>query len=195
MRAIHHENDRPSMFRARLVLLVTAVVAALFLTGAVQSSARAGTTSTSGKTQTVITTIDVAALVLENMCNKDTVNLHGQETITVSTTPTSNGGFRTVSSMRANNLTGERIAPLPAYGYVGSDDKDTNSYIAAPPYPSTYSELHWTKLVPQKANEPAMWLVVVTREVITADGTAIPSVERAYLSCSQPSSHDCHRES
>ncbi len=40
-----------------------------------------------------------------------------------------------------------------------------------------------------------MWLVVVTREVITADGTAIPSVERAYLSCSQPTSRDCHRES
>jgi hypothetical protein len=195
MRANHHENEGPSMLRTRLVLLVTAVVAALFLTGAVQSSARAGTTSTSGETQTVRTTIDVAALVLENLCNKDTVNLHGRETITVSTTPTSNGGFRVVSSMRANNLTGERIAPLPAYGYVGSDDQDTNSYIAAPPNPSTYSELHWTKLVPQKANEPAMWLVVVTREVITADGTAIPTVERAYLSCSQPSSHDCHRES
>jgi len=39
-----------------------------------------------------------------------------------------------------------------------------------------------------------MWLVVVTREVITADGTAIPSVERAYLTYSQPTSRDCHRE-
>jgi hypothetical protein len=40
-----------------------------------------------------------------------------------------------------------------------------------------------------------MWLVVVTREVITANGRALPSVERAYLSCSQPTSRDCHRES
>lgn len=194
MPANHHENEGSSMLRTRLVLLVTAVVAALFLTGAVQSSARAGTTSTSGKTQTVRTTIDVAALVLENMCNKDTVNLHGKETITVSTTPTSNGGFRVVSSMRANNLKGERIAPLPSYGYVGSDDTDSYSYLATPPYPSTYSGVHWTKLVPQ-TNAPAMWLVVVTREVIAADGTAVPTVERAYLSCSQPSSHDCHEES
>jgi len=194
MSANHAESERRSAVRPRLVLLVLSLVAALFLTGASQSAARAGTSSGSGKTQTVRATIDVAALVVENLCNADTVNLHGQETITTQTTPTSNGGFRIVSSMRANNLTGERIAPPPTYGYVGSDDTDSYSYFAPPPYPATYSELHWTKLVPQ-TNAPAMWLVVVTREVITADGTAIPTVERAYLSCSQPSSHDCHRES
>ena len=139
-------------------------------------------------------TQDVPALVIENLCNADTVNLHGQLVLTTATTPTSNGGFRIVSTMRANNLTGQRIAPPPMYGYTGSDNQDSYSYIAPPPYPTTYSELHWTKLTPQ-FTAPAMWLVVVTREVITADGTAIPSVERAYLSCSQPTSRDCHRES
>jgi hypothetical protein len=137
MRANHHENEGPSMFRARLVLLVAAVVAALFLTGAVQSAARAGT-STTGQTQVVQVTQDVPALVIENLCNADTVNLHGQLVLTTATTPTANGGFRIVSSMRANNLTGERIAPLPAYGYTGSDNTDSYSYIAAPPYPTTY---------------------------------------------------------
>jgi hypothetical protein len=194
MRAIHHENDRPAVFRGRLVLLVAAVVAALFLTGAVQSGARAGTASTSGKTQTVKVTIDLAALPVDNLCNGDAVNLHGQETITTQTTPTSDGGMRVVSSMRANNLTGERIAPPPMYGYVGSDVTDSYTYYAPPPGLGTYSGLHWTKLTPQ-FNAPAMWLVIVTREVVMADGTAVPSVERAYLSCSQPSSHDCHRES
>ena len=139
-------------------------------------------------------TQDVPALVVENLCNADTVNLHGTLTLTTATTPTSNGGFRVVSVMRAKNLTGQRIAPPPMYAYTGSDNQDAYSYIAPPPYPTTYSERHWTKLTPQ-FTAPAMWLVVVTREVITADGTAIPSVERAYLTCSQPTTRDCHRES
>jgi len=193
MSANHLESEHRSSMRPRLVLLVLSVVAALFLTGAVQSSARAGTTATSGKPQTVKITIDVAALPVDNLCNGDVINLHGQETITTTTTPTSNG-FRVVSSMRANNLKGERVAPLPSYDYVGSDDTDSYSYIAPPPYPTTYSGMHWTRIVPQ-TNASAMWLVVVTREVIAADGTAVPTVERAYLRCSQPSSHDVYRES
>ena len=186
------ERERPFSLRTRVVLVLS-VAAALLLAGLGQSAARAGASSTSGKTQVVRVTQNVAAMVIENLCNADTVNLHGQLTLTTATTPTSNGGFQIVSSVRANNLTGERIAPLPAYGYIGSDNQDSYSYIAPPPYPTTYSEKHWTKLVPQ-VNAPAMWLVVVTREVITADGTAIPAVERAYFTCSQPSSRDCHRE-
>ena len=192
MNAIRHASERRSPIRTRLVLALS-VVAALLLTGAGQAAARAGTASTSN-TQVVVVTQDVPALIVTNLCNTDTVNLHGQLVLATATTPTSNGGFRVVTVMRANNLTGQRIAPPPMYGYKGSDNSDSYSYIAPPPYPTTYSELHWTKLTPQ-FNAPAMWLVVVTREVITADGTAIPSVERAYLSCSQPTSRDCHRES
>ena len=144
--------------------------------------------------RSVQVTQNVAALVVENLCNKDTVNLHGQLVMTTATTPTSNGGLRIVSSDAGEPPHRERIAPPPAYGYLGSDNQDSYSYIAPPPYPTTYSERHWTKLTPQ-VNAPAMWLVVVTREVITADGTAVPAVERAYLTCSQPSSRDCHRES
>jgi hypothetical protein len=123
---------------------------------------------------------------------RDVVDQHGQETITTQTTPTSNGGYKVVSILQARNLTGSRIAPLPAYGYTGDDTQNTYSYEAPPPYPTKVSLLHWTKLVPQ-TNAPAMWLVVVTREVITADGTAIPTVDRAYLTCTQPTSHDCHK--
>jgi hypothetical protein len=36
-----------------------------------------------------------------------------------------------------------------------------------------------------------MWLVLVTREVINADGTTAPTVTGAYLVCSQPPSHNC----
>ena len=191
MRINSHAGEHPSSFRARLVLLVIAVVAGAFIAGFTEAPARAGT---SGNTQVTQITIDLAALPLENLCNGDTVNLHGQETITSSTTPTSNGGLQVVSDDRATNLTGQRILPAPMYPYTGGDTTDSYSYIAPAPYPTTYSGRHWTKLTPQ-FNAPAMWLVVVTREVISADGTAIPSVERAYLSCSQPTTRDCHRES
>src|SRR5690242_6963717 len=125
MQTTHAERGRRSPIRTRLVLLALAVIPALLLTGAAQSAARAGTTSTSGETQTVQVTQDVPALVIENLCNKDTVNLHGQLVLTTSTTPTANGGFRIVSTMRANNLTGQRIAPPPMYSYTGSDNQDS----------------------------------------------------------------------
>lgn len=191
MRMTRIPSQWRSPLRARILLLLSAL-GALVLAGVGQASAQAGTSSTTGKTQTVRITIDVPALVVNNLCNADTVNLHGQETITTQTTPTSNGGYKVVSILQARNLTGSRIAPLPAYGYTGDDTQNTYSYEAPPPYPTKVSLLHWTKLVPQ-ANAPAMWLVVVTREVITADGTAIPTVDRAYLTCTQPSSHDCHK--
>jgi hypothetical protein len=189
-----HRGARSPSLHARVLLAVSAI-GALVLGLASQSSARAVTSPTAGKTQVVQITIDVPALVVENLCNADTVNLHGQETITTSTTPTSNGGYRVVSSLQAHNLTGQRIAPLPAYGYKGDNVEDTYTYDAPPPNPvTTVSLLHWTKLVPQ-ANAPNMWLVTVFRETITADGTAVPSVDRAYLTCTQPKSHDCHQTS
>jgi hypothetical protein len=80
------------------------------------------------------------------------------------------------------------------YGYVGDDTQNTYSYQAPPPYPTTVTLLHWTKLVPQY-KAPAMWLVLVTREVINADGTTVPAVTGAYLVCSQPSGHNCHKTS
>ncbi len=57
------------------------------------------------------------------------------------------------------------------------------SYYAPPPQPSTHRYTHWTKLVPE-GNAPTMYLVVVIRETILADGTPVPVAERAYLKCS-----------
>ena len=184
----------PRSSRRRSALVVASLAVAVLGGLVTESSASATTATSTGKTQVVQETIDVPALVVDNLCNADVVNLHGRETITTATTPTSNGGFRVVSTVQARNLTGQRIAPLPSYGYKGDDIQNTYSYVAPPPYPTTVSLTHWTKLVPQ-AKAPAMWLVIVFREVITADGTAIPTVDRAYLTCTQPTSHDCHRVS
>jgi hypothetical protein len=94
------------------------------------------------------------------------------------------------STATANNLTGERIAPPPAIAYSGDDKESTYTYYAPPPFPGTSRVAHWTKLVPA-GNAPTMWLVVIVRYTIAADGTAIPVADQAYLSCSQPKTHKC----
>jgi hypothetical protein len=136
--------------------------------------------------QTVTTTVHLAALPVDNLCNGDVVNLTGDLRIRVTTTPRPNGGYTVQSTTRGDNLTGERIFPLPSIGYRGSDDESSFAYYAPPPYPSTYRVVHSTTLIPQ-ANAPRMYLVTVLRETIAADGTpVVPAVERVYLACQQP---------
>jgi hypothetical protein len=71
-------------------------------------------------------------------------------------------------------------------GYRGDDTENTYSYYAPPPYPATHEVLHYTTLIPS-TKAPRMYLVVIIRETIAADGTpVVPVVERAYLVCKQP---------
>jgi hypothetical protein len=156
----------------------TAVATAL----AVATAAPAGAT---GRSTTVRTTIDIPAMVVDNLCNADVVALSGDLTITTVTTPTSDGGYTVQSSAVARDLRGSRIAPLPAIGYRGSDAEDTVSRYAPPPYPSTHETLHYTELVPQ-GKAPRMDLVVVLLEVTTDAGTT-PVLDRTYLVCTPPS--------
>lgn len=142
-------------------------------------------TSTPGKGTTVRTTINLPALVVDNLCNADVVNLSGDLTITTTTTPTSNGAYTVKSSSVARNLKGSRIAPPPTIGYHGSDAEDSYSYIAPPPYPSTHEDVHYTALVPE-GKAPKMYLVVVTMDTTSADGTTVPVLERTYLTCTPP---------
>jgi hypothetical protein len=140
-----------------------------------------------GKTEVVKVTIDLAAQLVDNLCNTDLVNLHGKATITTRTTTRPDGTYSVQSTFDARHLTGERIAPPPAYGYTGDQVDDTYSYTAPPN--TTVTVQHYVKLIPQ-ADAPSMWLVVVTHEVITPDGT-IPTPDHIYLTCSKPSSHRC----
>jgi hypothetical protein len=130
-------------------------------------------------------TINIPALVVDNLCNLDVVNLSGDLTITTTTTPARDGGYTVRSSSVAGDLRGTRIAPPPPIGYRGADGENTYSYYAPPPFPSTHRVVHWTTLIPD-GNAPRMFLVLVIREAIAADGTVIPVFERAYLVCSQP---------
>jgi hypothetical protein len=171
---------------ASTALALTAAAALLVVTAQTLGPAPAKANGSSGgKGKTVEITINIPALILDNLCNRDVVDLSGDLHIKTTTTPTRNGGFTVRSSAIARDLRGERIAPLPAIGYHGDDGENTFSYYAPPPYPSTHRVVHWTRLIPE-ANAPSMYLVIVIRETTTADGTTVPVFERAFLVCRQP---------
>ena len=174
------------LFRTALTL-AAALCALVGVQFAVSASAQASERSSGGTT--VRTTINLPALVLDNLCNADVVNLHGDLHIVTTTTPARNGGYTVRSTAIARDLRGTRIAPPPAIGYHGDDSENTFSYYAPPPFPSTHRVVHWTKLIPE-GNAPSMFLVLVLRETIAADGTVVPVFERAYLVCQQPSCSD-----
>jgi hypothetical protein len=155
------------------------------LSGHYAGRASASGTTTAAKGQATDVTIHLPALVLDNLCNGDVVDLHGDLRIITTTKPTGNGGYTVRSTAIARGLQGERIAPLPTIGYHGDDGENTFTYYAPPPYPSTFRVVHWTRLVPE-GNAPSMYLVLVLRETITADGTVVPVFERAFLVCKPP---------
>jgi hypothetical protein len=182
----HQRGPWSSRSFARLATrLIMTLVSALLVTGS--SLALAATTSGG---QRVDITINIPALPLDNLCNGDVVNLSGDMRIVTVTRPAKNGGYTVTSTSTARNLTGERIAPLPAIPYSGDQTENSFSYYAPPPYPSTSRVQHWTKLVPE-GKAQTMWLVVVLRYTIAADGTLVPVAERAYLSCTMPRTHEC----
>lgn len=164
--------------RIATIILGIAAIVLPFLTAAPADAKSGGST--------VRVTINIPAMVVDNLCNLDVVNLSGDLTITTATTPARDGGYTVRTSSVARDLRGTRIAPLPPIGYRGTDGENTYSYYAPPPFPSTHRVVHWTTLIPD-GNAPRMYLVLVIREVIAADGTVIPVFERAYLVCAQPS--------
>jgi hypothetical protein len=173
-------GQRRSRQRGRIVTVMLGIAGAVL---AVVAAAPADATS---RGTTVRTTINIPAMVADNLCNGDVVNLSGDLTITTTTTPARNGGYTVQTSAVARDLRGTRIAPPPMIGYRGADGENTYSYYAPPPFPSTHRVVHWTTLIPD-GNAPRMYLVLVIRETIAADGTVIPVFERAYLVCKQPS--------
>jgi hypothetical protein len=139
-----------------------------------------------GKGTTTEYTLHVAALPVTNLCNADAVILNGDLYIRETTTPAKNGGYTVQSTINGRNLTGSGLPST--LNYKGEDREQSNAYYAPPPYPSTFTDAHYTKLVPQ-GNAPTMYLVIVLREVILADGTVVPTIDKAYLVCTQPSPH------
>lgn len=176
-------EDRRTQWWGFSVTALVLTVAMALVTVAPAPAAATGGKDGGGKGKTVRTTINLPALVLDNLCNADVVNLSGDLHITTTTTPRRDGGYTVRSSAVARDLEGERIAPPPPIGYRGDDAEHTYSYYAPPPQPSTHRVVHYTRLIPDAAGEPTMYLVLVLRETVLADGTVVPVFERAYLVC------------
>lgn len=172
----------PRILRPRACAL-----AALALATAAPAAATAANTAGGGpaRGQTVKTTVNLPAMVVDNVCNGDVVYLSGDLHITTTTTPRADGGYTVKSSADARNLRGYRIAPPPAVGYHGWDSEDSYSYYAAPPQPSQHRTVHWTRLVPE-SDQPVMYVVFGIRETVLADGAVVPVLDRTELRCSPP---------
>jgi hypothetical protein len=172
--------DRSIRLRRRLVAMV-----ALALVLAVPGVASAGGDSGgSGSGKTTRTTIHIPLTVLDNLCNgAEPVALSGDLMIVTRTTPDARGGYTVQSSSDAHNLQGQGLVSM--YGYEGDDGEDSYAHYAPPPYPSTQSVVHYTRLVP-KGPAPSEYLVVVLRETVLADGTVVPTLDRTYLTCRPP---------
>jgi hypothetical protein len=134
--------------------------------------------------RTVTYTLHVPAMVVDNLCNGEPVvfsgDLHIRETTRVSGT-----GYTVESSTNARNLHGPGL--VTGTEYSGQDTENTFAYYAAPPFPSSFSVVHWTRLE-SHGPVPNMYLVIVLRETIAPDGTVVPTLDRMYLSCQQPHS-------
>jgi hypothetical protein len=160
-----------------IVMVATAAVMALVLAGPVSATTSGG--------QTVRTTIHLPAWEIDNLCNgAEPVILSGDMNITTRSTPDRSGGYTVQSSAVAHNLQGQGLVSM--LRYEGDDVEDSNASYAPPPYPSSFSDAHYQRLVP-KGPAPSMWLVVVLRETTAADGTTIPTLDRMYLTCHGPS--------
>ena len=180
-----HATKPQKQTRVVAVLGAIAMSVVITLSALLVGSTSANATDRSGGGQTVVTTLNVPAMPLDNLCNGDVVNLSGDATIRITTTPRSDGGVTVRSVFDARNLRGSRIAPLPMIGYHGDYVENSYQYVAPPPYPTSARVTHYTKLVPE-ANAPTMYLVVVIRETLFADGTVVPVAERAHLVCKEP---------
>jgi hypothetical protein len=134
--------------------------------------------------RTVVYTLHVPAMVVDNLCNGEPVVFSGDLHIREKTTPTGNGGYTVRSSTNARNLHGPGL--VTGVQYSGQDTENSYAYYAAPPFPSTFSVVHWTRLE-SHGSAPNMYLVIVLRETIAPDGTVVPTLDRMYLTCTQPS--------
>jgi hypothetical protein len=133
---------------------------------------------------TTRTVIHIPLTVLTNLCNNaELVQLSGDQYITTTTTPRSNGGYTVSASIVAPNLTGSGI--VSRVPYRGVDGQQTYSYYAPAPYPSTYDVTLYTVLQPL-ALIPSEYLVTHIRQTIAFDGTPVTTFQNVQLTCKQP---------
>jgi hypothetical protein len=138
-----------------------------------------GLAPAAARAETVVAVIHVPAMVVENSCNGDQVNLSGDLRIKVTTKATKDGGT-TVRSTTVGHLSGQGLVTQLQYRSV--DKEESFAYYAPPPGTGTFFDTQSTKLVP-KGDAPSMFVVTVVKGTVAADGTLETTLDQTYVTC------------
>ena len=131
--------------------------------------------------QTVVTVINLPAVVIDNQCNGEPVALSGDLLTVVTTRLTANGGTTVRSVSVTQGLKGTGLVSGVSYRAVELSGTVVNQL--PPPGTGTFFSTVTTLLIPHGSAAPSMLLVVVVKATVAPDGTISNEVVQTYLVC------------
>jgi hypothetical protein len=131
--------------------------------------------------QTVVSVINLPAVVIDNQCNGEPVALSGDLLTVVTTRPTADGGTTVRSLSVTRGLQGTGLVSGVSYRAVELSGAIVNQL--PPPGTGTLFSTVTTLLIPQGSAAPSMGLVTVIKATVAPDGTISNEVVRTYLVC------------
>ena len=159
-------------FGRRLLVAMMALVLSLAIVALRPAPAQA---------QTVVSVINLPAVVIDNQCNGEPVALSGDLLTVVTTRPTANGGTTVRSVSVTHGLKGTGLVSGVSYRAVELSGTFVNQL--PPPGTGTFFSTVTTLLIPQGSAAPSMLLVVVVKATVAQDGTISNEVVQTYLVC------------
>jgi hypothetical protein len=130
---------------------------------------------------TVVSVINLPAVVIDNQCSGEPVALSGDLLTVVMTRPTANGGTTVRSVSVTQGLQGTGLVSGVSYRAVELSGTVVNQL--PPPGTGTFLSTVTTLLLPQGGTAPAMLLQMVVRGTLAPDGTVTTEVVQTYLVC------------
>ena len=130
---------------------------------------------------TVVSVINLPAVIIDNQCNGEPVGLSGDLLMVVTTRPTANGGATVRSLSVTQGLQGTGLASGVSYRSVELSGSVVNQL--PPPGTGTLYSTTTTLLLPQGSTAPAMLLVVLVKATVAPDGTLSNEVVQTFLVC------------
>lgn len=131
--------------------------------------------------QTVVSVIDLPAVVVDNQCNGEPVALSGDLLTVVTTRPTPHGGTTVRSVSATRGLQGTSLVSDVSYRAVELSGTIVNQL--PPPGTGTFFSTVVTLLLPQGSSAPAVLLLVESKGTLAPDGIVNNQVVNTYLIC------------
>jgi hypothetical protein len=119
-----------------------------------------------------------------NLCNNQIVNVHGVLTTTITTTPTSDGGYTILAWNIAPDMVGETM--VGGSGPYRADQGEVNFQVIPPSTkPTRVYDATWLTMVPQGSG-PTMYLVTLFAVTVYPDETFKVNLQKTYMVCTAP---------